>query len=151
MDRGGQSGFTLTELVVVIVVTAILAVAVGTRFLSSSAFEARGYFDQAQALVRYAQKAAIAQRRSVFVAVSGGALSACFDAGCADPVKDPGQGTGLTIAPPAGGSFSLAPGGFSFDGLGRPVPDGQYTLAVSVSGEGSRSFTIERETGYVHP
>lgn len=151
MDRREQRGFTLTELVVVIIVTAILAVAIGARFLSRSTFEARGTFDQAQALVRYAQKVAIAQRRAVFVVLSAGSLAACFDAGCADPVKDPGQGGPLVIVPPAGGSFALAPSAFSFDGLGRPAPDAPHTVSVSLSGEGSRSFVIERETGYVHP
>jgi MSHA pilin protein MshC len=158
VDRRRQSGFTLTELVVVIIVTAILAVVVGARFLSRSAFEARGYFDQSQALVRYAQKAAIAQRRTVLISVSGGVLSACFDdnsdGDCSDPgeapVQSPGSGSALSIAPPAGVSFGLAPSAFRFDGLGRPSPDGQYTLSVSVSGEGVRNFTVERETGYVH-
>jgi MSHA pilin protein MshC len=150
-SRHAIRGFTLTELVVVIVVTAILAVAIGARFLSRSTFEARGSFDQAQALVRYAQKAAIAQRRSVFVALNSGVLAACFDAGCAVAVQDPGSGGALATTPPVGGAFALAPSVFSFDGLGRPVPDGQYSVSVSMSGEGSRSFTIERGTGYVHP
>jgi MSHA pilin protein MshC len=154
-----QRGFTLVELIVVILVSAILAVAVGARLVSRSGFEARGYDDRAQALVRYAQKAAIAQRRPVLVFLDGSALSACFDddgdGDCTDPgeapVQDPGSGGPLAIVPPAGVAFALAPSAFSFDGLGRPVPAGQYTVSVSVSGEGARNFTIERETGHVHP
>lgn len=154
-----ERGFTLVELVVVIVVTGILAVAVGARLLSRSGFEARGYDDQAQALVRYAQKAAIAQRRPVRVYLNGADLSACFDdnsdGDCSDageaPVQDPGSGNPLAIVAPAGVVFALTPSAFSYDGLGRPAPDGQYTVSVSVSGEGTRNFTVERETGYVHP
>jgi MSHA pilin protein MshC len=151
VNRSRQRGFTLTELIVVIVVTAILAVAIGSRFASKGAFEARGLYDQALALVRYAQKAAIAQRRAVFVAVSGANLSACFDVACATPVKDPGSGSALSLVAPASVTITIAPSGFSFDGLGRPLPDAQYSISVSMTGEGTRVFTIERETGYVHP
>jgi MSHA pilin protein MshC len=151
LKRERECGFTLTELVVVIAVTGILAVAIGSRFASKATFEARALFEQAQALVRYAQKAAIAQRRPVFVAVAGSTLSACFDVGCAAPVVDPGAGTALSLVSPAGSSIAINPSAFSLDGLGRPSPDGQYTVSVTTTGEGTRTFTVERETGYVHP
>jgi MSHA pilin protein MshC len=147
----GNRGFSLVELIVVLVVMGVLAVVAMGKFGERAGFEARGYLEQAQALTRYAQKAAIAQRRSVFVMINAGSLAACFDAGCAEPVKDPGTGGALSLPAAAGVAFGLAPGSFSFDGLGRPNPDGQYAVSVSVSGGGSSNFTVERETGYVHP
>jgi MSHA pilin protein MshC len=149
--RNNRRGFSLVELVVVLVLVGVLAVVAMAKFAERAGFEARGYFDQAQALTRYAQKAAIAQRRTVFVMVNAGSLAACFDAGCLEPVKDPGTGGALLIPAATGVAVGLAPSSFSFDGLGRPVPDGPYSVSVSVSGGGSSSFTVERETGYVHP
>ncbi len=65
-----QRGFTLIELVVVIVMLGILAVYVAPQFFSASLFQSRGFADQVQAALRYAQKQAIAQHRNVCVAVT---------------------------------------------------------------------------------
>ena len=69
-------GFTLTELVMTIVIIGILSVIVAPRFMSSQPFETRGFYDEAQAVVRYAQKVAIAQRRTIFVCVATNEIAA---------------------------------------------------------------------------
>ncbi|TAF71567.1 MAG: type II secretion system protein, partial [Curvibacter sp.] len=54
--RSGQAGFTLVELVMVIVLLGILAVYAVPRMLNSGDFYARGFHDQSMAYLRYAQK-----------------------------------------------------------------------------------------------
>ena len=76
MPRLAARGFTLTELVMTIVIIGILSVIVAPRFMSSQPFETRGFYDEAQAVVRYAQKVAIAQRRAIFVCVSANEIAA---------------------------------------------------------------------------
>jgi hypothetical protein len=49
-----------------------------------------------------------------------------------------GAGIGLTAAPPA----------FTFDGLGKPSAG---PITFSFLGSPARSFTVEADTGYVHP
>ena len=78
-------GFTLTELVMVIVIIGILAVIVAPRFMSSQPFETRGFYDEAQAVVRYAQKVAIAQRRTIFVCVAANEIAAISNNDCTSP------------------------------------------------------------------
>jgi MSHA pilin protein MshC len=143
-------GFTLVELIVVLIIAGILSVVATAKLADRTTFEALGYFNQVQALARHAQKVAIAQRRPVFVADSAGAVAACYDAGCASPVADPAGPAAFVAAPPSGVSVAFSSGTFSFDGLGRPSPNVQHAITVSASGEPVRIVTIEAETGYVH-
>src|SRR5674476_652767 len=66
--RPHQRGFTLIELVMVIVILGVLAVYAAPRMFNSGDFYARGFHDETLSILRYAQKSAIAQRRTVCVA-----------------------------------------------------------------------------------
>ena len=63
-------GFTLVELIIVIVLLGVLAVVAAPRIFNNTDFYARGFHDETMALLRYAQKTAIAQRRTVCLAIS---------------------------------------------------------------------------------
>ena len=70
-----QRGFTLVELIVIMVIVGILAVAAMPRFADRGGFDARGFYDATLSALRYAQKSAIAQRRNVCVAFSAAGVS----------------------------------------------------------------------------
>jgi MSHA pilin protein MshC len=153
-------GFTLVELVVVISIVVILSVFAAAR-LTRSGFETRALYDQLLAQVAYARKTAVAQRRPVCVHLSAGASvvrygetspAACNvgGAGVASPVGP----APFTLSAPAGNV--LAPTGvIRFDGLGRYRTETDGTppapLVVSVTGDGTFQFCVDRETGYAYP
>jgi len=143
-------GFTLVELIVVLILIGVLTVIALAKLSSASSFEALGYFNRVQALTRYAQKVAVAQRRPVFVVDNAGAIAVCYDAGCASAVADPGGSGGLAASLPSGVAYAFSAGTFHFDGLGRPSPNAAHTITITASGEPARVVAIEAETGYVH-
>lgn len=150
--RSGRSrGFTIVEMVVTIAILGLLAAVLGPRFSGRDAFASRGFHDEAQSVVRYAQKTAIAWRRPVFVCVTATVISAGSAAGCATPLVHPATGAALTATAPS--SVTLTPVSFGFDGAGRPSPNTQVTIAFAstVAGDPARQIVIETETGYVHP
>lgn len=145
--RHNQSaGFTLTELVVVIVVASILAAFAVAR-INTLSFDTEGYANQASAMVRYAQKLAISQRRTVVVVTTLSNIRLCYtDSTCASQVQEPPGTSAFSKNAPTG--VSLSAGNVSFDALGKPLAAGAIT--VTASGEPTRTITIEAETGYVH-
>jgi MSHA pilin protein MshC len=138
-----QRGFTLVELITVIIIVGILAVAVAPRFLDANIFKTRGIADQVQASLRYAQKIAIAQRKLVSVNLTTGTSSDCGLTLASGNVKcQINLPSGVTITP-------APPQTFTFNGLGQPQPNAQSSVAVAGAGV-TTTINIDAETGYVH-
>lgn len=142
-----SQGFTVVELVVTIVVIGVLAAVALPRFIGRESFDARGFHDKAAAIVRLAQKTAVAWRRNVFVCVSATQISAGTAAGCATPLVNPVSGGNAVETAPAGVTLSVA--SFSFDRLGRPSAATTITFTSTIPGDISRQISVAAETGYV--
>ena len=149
-----QSGFTLLELVVIMIIVGILAVTALPRFFDRQTFDARGFYDQTLAMLRYAQKVAIAQRTNVFFNATTSGNIVCLtyvaDAGCtsATGVLSPADNALFKKTAPTGITLSSSIS-FSFSALGKPNPDAAVSLDIVGNGI-TRTITVERETGYVH-
>jgi MSHA pilin protein MshC len=146
-----ERGFTLVELVLVVVLLGILSFVAGARLNDRAQLDARGFAEQVASTIRFAQKAAVAQRRAVYVNVDAAArrVRVCLDAAaaCTSPLAAPAGGA-LDVTGAA--SVTLASGAtqFSFDALGRPSMGANLTLTTSANGA-SFSVVVETESGYV--
>jgi MSHA pilin protein MshC len=134
----------------IIVIVGILAALAGPRMFSTSGFASRGFYDESLAVVRYAQKTAIAWRRAVVVCVAADGVFAISNSDCSAPayLPHPANGNPLRSAAPSGVSLSPV-GSFSFDGLGRP--SGAMTIVVTstIADDPARQIVVAAETGYV--
>ena len=69
-------GYTVIELVVVIVILGVLAAIAGPRFFGTRVFNERGYADEVASAMRYAQKIAVASGCNVRLSISAAGYSA---------------------------------------------------------------------------
>jgi len=135
----------------VIILMGVLGAVAVSRMTTSKGFASRGFYDEAQAVVRFAQKTAIAWRRTIVVCVSATDISAISNANCAAPVAimHPVNSTApLKSTAPSG--VTLTPvGSFSFDGMGRPSAATTITLTSTNADDPARQIIVAVETGYV--
>lgn len=141
----GVGGFTLVELIVILVIIGVLAVTAIPRFMDQSVFETRGFHDETQSLLRYAQKAAIAQRRSVCVTLTATGATMMI-AGAAPPSTTCNTALAFPSAPRGGTGLSATVGGFTFLASGGTDKAANVTLSFS---DGS-GITVDAVTGYVY-
>lgn len=153
-----ECGFTLLELITTMIVVGIMAVVVLPRMDAINEFDAIGYSDQLKAVLRFAQKSALAKRHAVFVDFSANPPTLAYTAGtaCATngtalsyPAPLRTRGTG-TAAPSVSGGLTVA--WICFDTLGRPFDNGSaaLTATATISITGAPAISVEPETGYVH-
>lgn len=172
--KASARGFTMIELVVVIVLMGILGAVASARYFDSARFDAAAYAEQTRSMLRYAQKVAVAQHRNVYVIFTSKRIALCFSTACAaaDRVLAPAgansaaAATAASCADPSwfceGTPASLAyalqggtPGNFFFDALGQPnaMPGAPSFsgMIVRISGDGlNRDIAVSAETGYVY-
>jgi MSHA pilin protein MshC len=162
-QRSRRRGFTLIELIMVVVMLGVLAVFAAPKILNTSDLNARGFRDETLALLRYAQKAAIGQRRMVCVMFNTGSTphSAVLTLEnptltstplvCNANLVGPKGESPATVTAKSGASYGNPPT-IIFDGLGQPVSTGRVALAsnVLITFTNASSITVEAGTGYIH-
>lgn len=148
-------GFSLVELIAVLVLLGIVSVAVVARF-NANPFQTAGFEQEVRAALRFAQKFAIMSGCEVQVNVDAAADSYALTVR-SDVV---GAGTCLSasgaltqpLPNPTGGVFAgTAPNGvdvsagltFVYDLQGRPSSGGTVTID-------GNNITVEPGTGYIH-
>jgi len=160
-ERGSslQCGFTLVELITIMVIIGIIGAIAAPRFFDNSTnnvFDSRGFRDAVISTLRYAQKSAIAQRRFVCVAFvsSPATVTLTYDTVAPSASHPTASCPGSALASPGGqasatvtsgkATFLTTPAAFSFDALGRASAAGSIQIVSTTV------ITVEAETGYVH-
>ena len=158
--RQRLSGFSMVELITVLVIIGIMGVAVMPRFGQVTAFYETGYRDKVKATLEYARKSAVAQRRYSCVSRVGNDLLVTIDQGVPEAYAGGCPATVLALPAddsdcnpveanricPRAGVTLAGSAAIVFSPLGAPSAAGVYT----VTGGAVQTITVEAETGYVH-
>ncbi len=149
-----SSGFTVIELVVVIVMLGILAAVAAPRFFDDRTFMQRGYFEELAAALKYAQKLAVASGCPVRVNIDEDGYQASQQAeldGSCNKTPSASWSTGIRLT--GGGLLSgVSPIGVEaspaltmvFDSLGRTDLTSDQSISV-----GPFALTVSADSGYV--
>ena len=158
----GAAGFTLPELIAMMVIATVLIAVAAPRFLGSTFDSPRLYHDTVAAL-RYAQSTALATQRTVCATFTGTTVTLTYDSSawsatisttCNTNLPGPsGSAAPYTVTAQGSATFSSPPAGLKFDRLGRPYNNAGVLLSsaqtITVTGY-SPTITVEAESGYVH-
>jgi prepilin-type N-terminal cleavage/methylation domain-containing protein len=128
-----MKGFTLIELVAVLIILGVLAAVAATRLTGTSTISVKGAAEMIQADIRYAQEAAMAENTAKSVIFSPGASSYTVDS------ENKGLPSGVTI----GNNLTV-----TFNSLGEPTAGGGGSVSISADGQ-SKTISVSNYTGKV--
>ena len=150
-----QAGYTVVELVVVMLLIGILAATGMPRFFEASRFEEMGFADGSAAAARFARTLALTSGCDTAFTVGPGGYglfqraNTCTAGSFTRAVNRPG---GQAWAQPAPVGVAVSGLSIFFDAQGRPLDltSGVVLSATSSFTVGGRTVSVEPESGYVY-
>lgn len=154
--RASSRGFTLPELIAVLLLIGILAATAVPRLQGALSFRDDGWRDQVVAALRYAHKVSVGHRRLVCanVGAAGVTLSIASSnpaTACNTALPGP-EGSALAADSKGGAAASVSPGGtLFFQPSGRVSTDAGGSSAVTrtITIAGQTPIVLVGETGHV--
>jgi MSHA pilin protein MshC len=161
LGHRASGGFTMIELVTVMIILGVLAVVALPSLSGSSLFQSTSFNEQVRDALRYAQKAAVSHRRMVCATLTATTVTLTIatnfgDAACsATTLNGPNGSSAYAISPKS--SITLSPtGSIYFEPSGMITTDANddtgsspYNGSITVSGTGT-SIALQGLTGYVY-
>lgn len=151
-SRGPTRGFTLTELVVILVIIGALAAFAAPR-LNISGFDEYTFRTEVVNALRFAQKTATASRCEVQVVVDadrlevrqrgGGTSLECGDAAFDELMRHPSRGGDFVVEARRDAAITGGTGTVVFD------PRGAADTGLTLTFASGRTVVVEAGTGYV--
>jgi Tfp pilus assembly protein FimT len=134
----------LVELVMVMLITAVMAVVAVPKMVDTTMWSLRTYSDTLVSQLQAARRMALAQRRPIVATVATTGVTLAYAAG----------GTIATLTCPSAAANCIAETGsvtFNSGNSGSAVTSSGSTLSITVSGSGSfsRQLQIAPETGLI--
>ena len=147
MTRAPRSdaGFTLIELILVIVITAALAVFAIPKVVDTTLWRLRTFGDDLQARHQVMLRLALQQRRPIVATITGTGVSWAYGSGAAiDSLPCP-----ATESPCISGGGSVT---FNSANSGATATSSGGAMVVTVASGGySQAYRIEADTGLIYP
>jgi len=155
MINNEQTGFTLIEVIMVIVILGILSITALPKFFQKSTFAEHAFFTDTLNAVRYAQKLAVATGCKVKVAISSDSYTLTRQGNSSSGSCPGGSTYSLAVPHPSSGSSSYSgsePGitltssvsAIIFNPLGTASTDAALTVG------GVRTINVIASTGFVY-
>lgn len=152
VNKRQNSGFSLVELITVIILLGILGVVALGRFGGADAFAARGFFDDTVTAVRFAQKLAVSSGCDVRVITTASAYELRQSSSCtADDftvnVPNPANRSNAYSNNDVPTGYALTAGTITFNARGqRDTATSDFTLS---DGSTTYRFRVHQTTGLV--
>ena len=140
-----SSGFTLIELVVVILLIGIISFVAAPRFMTTSVIKERSAADEMIAALRFTQQMAMSRGGGIQFRTTANDYNVELTVG-PTPLPSPDRSGNYTKSFPSGVTANVVT--IEFNGLGEPlplIPSTNKTITV-----GSYTITVEADTGYAH-